>query len=158
MSQGLDRVRTVLAQHGLGGRIRVFEEGSTHTAREAADALGVDPGQIAKSVVFRAARSDRPVVVIARGDRRIDEKVLADWLEEPIERCQPDWVRERTGYSVGGVSPLGHRAETVIVLDPSLWEFDSVYAAAGAPNAVFDVRPEELQAMTGGQQVANISH
>ncbi len=88
MSRGVERVRTILDEHGLGHRV-VRLEARTHTAREAAEALGVEVAQIAKSIVFQASSSGRPVVVITRGDRRVDEKSLEVWLEEPLQRATP---------------------------------------------------------------------
>lgn len=156
MTSGVERVRAVLDQHGWGERIRILEE-STHTAQQAADALGVSVAQIAKSIVFRASNTDRAIVVITRGDRRVDEKRLRQWLGEPVERAHPDWVRDQTGYPIGGVSPLGHGPEAVVVVDADLEQFPLVFAAAGHPQTIFAATPEELQHLSHGQVVGGIS-
>ncbi len=156
MNASVDRVHAVLAQFGRGDRIRVLDE-STHTAQQAADAMGVAVAQIAKSIVFQAAETRRAVVVITRGDRRVQEKVLATRIEEPVERAHPDWVREKTGYPIGGVSPLGHNKSVVLLLDQALWDYDLLYAAAGHPQTVFSVSPDELRQMTDAPVVDGVS-
>lgn len=153
---GIERVQRLLDAHGWGGRIRTLDD-STHTAQQAAHALGVETAQIAKSIVFKATPSGRPVVVVTRGDRRIDEQQLADWLKEAVARADPEWVRERTGYPIGGVSPLGHGQETILILDQALWHYGLVYAAAGHPRTIFAASPDELRELTGGTMVDQIS-
>ena len=145
----VERVRAVLDAQGMNSEIKTFDQ-STRTAKDAASAIGCIVGQIAKSLIFRAKKSDLPVLVIARGDGRVDEKKVAAALGEEIVRADPDFVRERTGFAIGGVAPVGHICEVVCFVDLDLKEFDTVWAAAGAPNAVFRATPDELVCLSGG--------
>ena len=148
------RVQAALDAHGLAAEVREFPA-STRTSAEAAAAIGCSVGQIAKSLVFRARESDRVVMVIASGANRVDEKAVAARLGEPIGRADADFVRERTGYAIGGVPPVGHREPLPTLIDRDLLGFDEIWAAAGTPNAVFRLRPADLVALTGGD-VADI--
>jgi len=141
----------------LGDDFQVLEfDASTRTAAEAAAAIGCTVSQIAKSLIFRAVESRRPVLVIASGKVRADESRVCEILGEEIARADADFVRKNTGYSIGGVPPLGHRNRPVVFIDKSLFEFDEIWAAAGTPNAVFRLRPDDLVRLTGGT-VANIA-
>jgi prolyl-tRNA editing enzyme YbaK/EbsC (Cys-tRNA(Pro) deacylase) len=129
----------------IGVESRVVELAvSARTAQEAADALGVSVGQIAKSLVFRATPSGRPVLVIAAGDNRVSEAKVAALLGEPIERAPAAFVREHTGYAIGGIPPIGHASAIVTFIDRSLERFPVIWAAGGTPHAVFPIAPVEL--------------
>jgi len=127
---------------------------STRTSAEAAQAVGCQVGQIAKSVVFRGKRTQKPVLVIASGANRINEKTLAGLVGEPIEKADADYVRERTGFAIGGVPPLGHLEPLQVFIDQDLLQYEEIWAAAGTPNAVFRLRPDDLESMTGGRVVS----
>lgn len=148
----VERVRTALSALGVDGAIKTFDQ-STRTAAEAAEAVGCEVGQIAKSLIFRAKVSDRPVLVIARGDGRVNEKKISQTLGEKIGRADADFVRERTGFAIGGVAPVGHTGEVVTFLDQALGEFETVWAAAGAPNTVFATTLDDLVRMTAGERI-----
>ena len=136
-------------QAALGPSFTVVEfEESTHTAQEAADAIGCDLAQIAKSVLFRSA-SGKPVLVIASGATRVDEKKIRALLGEKIERATPDFVKEMTGFEVGGVPPLGHASPCVVFLDEGLKAYPALWAAGGTGNAVFEIGFEELVTRSG---------
>lgn len=150
LSPSARRVQDVLDALGLGHRV-VEHEGSTRTAQEAADAIGCTVAQIAKSLIFRARNSGRPVLVVASGANRVDEKAIARLIGEPIERADPDFVRTNTGYAIGGVPPLGHAVPPLTLIDADLLALETVWAAAGTPNAVFALTPAQLVAMTGGR-------
>lgn len=147
------RVQEALAERGFALEVVQYPE-TTRTAAEAAAAIGCAVAQIAKSLVFRAKESGRPVLVIASGTNRVNEKRLREHLGEPIERATPDFVRERTGFAIGGVAPVGHREPLCIFIDEDLLAFKEIWAAAGTPNAVFRLDPADLPRMTGGQVVA----
>jgi prolyl-tRNA editing enzyme YbaK/EbsC (Cys-tRNA(Pro) deacylase) len=115
---------------------------------EAAAAIGCEAAQIAKSLVFRSS-SDRPVLVVACGTNRVDTMKVAAIVGEKITRADPDFVRDRSGYAIGGIPPLGHRSLPVTVLDQDLTVFTEIWAAAGTPNAVFRLTPNDLQTLTG---------
>ena len=116
---------------------------AARTSQEAAEALGVSVGQIAKSVVFRRKQDDSAVLVVAAGDRRVDEKRVAA-ITGALGRADADFVKARTGFSIGGVSPLAHAEPLTVLIDRSLFRFDAVWAAAGHPNGVFCATPDEL--------------
>jgi len=133
----------------LGPSFTVVEfDESTHTAQEAADAIGCKLAQIAKSILFRSA-SGRPVLVIASGTNRVDEKKVKALLGEKIERASPEFVKEVTGFEVGGVPPLGHASPCVVYLDEDLRAYPSLWAAGGTPNAVFEIGFGKLAEISG---------
>ena len=144
--------RTALRVQGvLGPRFEVREfEASTRSAADAAAAIGCTVGQIAKSLVFRTTFSDRPVLVITSGTNRVSESIIATHLGEAIERANAVFVRDRTGFAIGGVPPIGHSAPVLIIIDEDLRSFDEIWAAAGTPNAVFRLDFDDLVKLTGG--------
>jgi prolyl-tRNA editing enzyme YbaK/EbsC (Cys-tRNA(Pro) deacylase) len=123
-------------------------EVGARTSQEAADALGVAVGQIAKSVIFRRRRDDRAVLVIASGDRRVDERKVGAVTGE-LGRADAGFVRASTGFVIGGVAPLAHATEPVTLIDRELFRFGEIWAAAGHPNGVFKLTPAELERYTG---------
>lgn len=138
-------------QEALGNGFEVLEfEESTRTAADAAAAIGCDVAQIAKSMIFRAADSNRPVLVIASGCVRVDVNKVAGLLNEGVKRASPEFVRDSTGFAIGGVPPVGHRVEPVVLIDESLFDLDCIWAAAGTPNAVFRLLPGDLLRLTAG--------
>jgi prolyl-tRNA editing enzyme YbaK/EbsC (Cys-tRNA(Pro) deacylase) len=146
------RVQDALAAAGVDSRV-VQLTVAARTSQQAADALGVDVGQIAKSLVFRAASSGRAVLVIAAGDRRVNEEAVAERLGEPIERARPEFVREHSGFAIGGVAPIAHSRPMRVFLDASLRRFDVVWAAGGTPHSVFPIPPGQLAAMVVGEEL-----
>ncbi len=124
--------------------------GSARTAAEAAAAVGCAVGQIVKSLLFEASPSGRAVLVAARGSHRVDEQAVAAVVGERIGRASPDFVRQRTGFSIGGVPPIGHAQPVLAVMDEALLAYERIWAAAGHPHAVFALTPTELVRMTGG--------
>jgi prolyl-tRNA editing enzyme YbaK/EbsC (Cys-tRNA(Pro) deacylase) len=142
-------------QSALGERFQVLEfDASTRTAADAAAAIGCEVAQIAKSLIFRGANSDRAVLIIASGVDRVDEKKAAVAIGEPIARADADFVREATGFAIGGVPPVGHKTKPIVLIEESLTQFDEIWAAAGTPNAVFRLTPSDLVELTGGRTVA----
>ncbi len=144
------RVQAALAELGFAFDVREFPE-STRTSAEAAAAIGCAVGQIAKSLVFRARQSGRPVLVIASGANRVDEDKIGRLIGEKIGRADAAFVREKTGFAIGGVPPLGHAEPPLALIDEDLLAFSEIWAAAGTPNAVFRLAPGDLAAMTGGR-------
>ena len=138
-------------QAALGDEFEVLEfEESTRTAADAAAAIGCTVDQIAKSMIFRAAESDRPVLVITSGSVRVDANKVAKLLGEGVKRASPEFVRENTGYAIGGVPPVAHRVEPIVLIDENLFNLDCLWAAAGTPNAVFRLLPDDLSRLTAG--------
>jgi len=150
LSPSARRVQDLLDAVGLGHRV-VEHEGGTHTAEDAAAAIGCDVARIAKSLIFRTRESGRPVLVIASGANRVDEKAVGRLVGERIARADPDFVRDSTGYEVGGVSPIGHAVAPLVLIDADLMAFDTLWAAAGTANAVFRLTPADLVVLTGGR-------
>jgi prolyl-tRNA editing enzyme YbaK/EbsC (Cys-tRNA(Pro) deacylase) len=152
LSTSAQKVQDALA--ALGMSLQVVElPSSTRTAIEAAQAVGCQVGQIVKSLVFRAAHSDRPVLVVASGANRVNEALLGQMLGEPIGKADADFVRLRTGFAIGGVPPLAHAEPLTIFIDQDLLQYPEIWAAAGTPHAVFCLTPAQLVAMTGGRVV-----
>jgi prolyl-tRNA editing enzyme YbaK/EbsC (Cys-tRNA(Pro) deacylase) len=140
----------------LGPEFQVLEfEASTRTSEDAAAAIGCTVAEIAKSRIFKSAEG-RPVLVIASGVNRVDEKKVAALLGQKIGRADADFVRDRTGFAIGGVPPVGHVMAPIVLIDADLERFAHVWAAAGTPNAVFKTTPAALIALTGGR-VADIA-
>ena len=141
-------------QAALGERFEVLEfDASTRTAADAAAAVGCTVAQIAKSLVFRA-QGGRPVLVVASGIHRVEEKRIAALVGEPITRADANFVREATGFAIGGVPPVGHTTAPVVLIDEGLMGFREIWAAAGTPNAVFRLTPADLVELTRGRVAA----
>ncbi len=147
------RVEDALAALGLAARV-VELAAAARTSQQAADALGVAVGQIVKSLVFRATASGRAVLVIAAGDRRVDEARIAALLREPIERASPEFVRAASGFAIGGVAPIAHVQPMTTFFDTSLRRFDVVWAAGGTPHCVFPIAPADLLRASGATETA----
>jgi prolyl-tRNA editing enzyme YbaK/EbsC (Cys-tRNA(Pro) deacylase) len=147
------RVQDALDNQGYHLHVIEFAE-STRTAAEAAAAIGCTVGQIAKSLVFQGRQSRRPILIIASGANRVDEKQLAAQLGERLEKADAEFVRAATGFTIGGVPPLGHSLPIMTVIDQDLLQYNEIWAAAGHPHAVFRLTPADLVAMTGGQVAA----
>ena len=142
------------ALRGMGFAYEVIEFAqTTRTAAEAAAAVGCTVGQIAKSLVFKTRHGGRPLLVIASGANRVNEKAMRAIVGEPIEKPDADFVRQQTGFVIGGVPPLGHAAPLTVFIDEALLQYDIIWAAAGTPNAVFRLAPADLLPMTGGQAI-----
>jgi len=139
------------ALNAIGMQLEVIElPDSTRTSLEAAQALGCQVGQIAKSIIFWALTSHRPILVIASGSNRVNEKVIAELIGEDIGKADADFVRQRTGFVIGGVPPVGHTECLETFIDQDLLQYLEIWAAAGTPHAVFRLTPDELLQMTGG--------
>lgn len=142
------------ALNALGYDYKVMEHAeSTRTAQEAADRAGCELGQIVKSLVFRGKTSKKPILVLTSGANRVNEKRIKEYAGEAIERADPDFVREVTGFAIGGISPIGHLQKIETYIDSDFLQYEKVWAAAGTPNAIFELKTEDLQKMTGGMVI-----
>ena len=148
-----DRVQQALAAAGVTGRVVEMPQ-TTRTAADAAKAIGCEVAQIAKSLVFRTRESGAPLLVIASGTNRVNESAVAAAIGEEIVKADADFVREQTGFAIGGVPPLGHASPIRTVIDEDLLRFDRIWAAAGTPNAVFELSAADLPRLTGGAVIA----
>lgn len=152
LSPSAQRIQDLLTEQGY--RITVIEHAeSTRTAQEAADRAGCTLGQIVKSLIFRGKTSGKPILVLTSGANRVDEKRIAEYAGEHIVRADADFVRAVTGFAIGGVPPLGHAQPMETYLDEDLLQYETIWAAAGTPNAIFELTPADLQKMTGGKAV-----
>ena len=149
LSSSARRVQEALGK--LGFTLAVVElPQSTRTAAEAASAVGACVGQIVKSLIFRGATSGRAILVLASGSNKVDEAKVATLLGEPLAKADADFVRAHTGFVIGGVPPVGHLEPMPTFIDEDLLAYDSLWAAAGTPNAVFKLAPRELVGMSQG--------
>lgn len=152
LSKSAQRVQAALEAHGLSLSVVEFPE-STRTSQEAADAIGCELGQIAKTLVFKK-QSGAPVLIIASGSNRVNEKAIKALLGEKIEKADADYVLEHTGFVIGGIPPVGHTEKMETLIDEDLLGYEAVWAAAGTPHAVFSLKPSELVEITGGKVAA----
>jgi prolyl-tRNA editing enzyme YbaK/EbsC (Cys-tRNA(Pro) deacylase) len=146
----VDRVGAALHAAGVEAEVREFPQG-TRTAQEAADAVGCAVGQICKSLVFRLEPSGDPLLVVTSGANRVDVERVAALVGSGVGKADAAFVRERTGFAIGGVPPVGHVAPLRVLVDEDLLGYEVVWAAAGTPNHVFAVTPAALVALCGGE-------
>lgn len=152
LSESAQKVQKALQALGLS--LQVVElPNSTRTAAEAADAVGSQVGQIVKSLVFRREVSGRPVLILASGANRVNLESVAALVGEPLGKADADYVRQQTGFAIGGVPPLGHLQALDTWIDEDLFQYTEIWAAAGTPNAVFRLAPDDLLRMTSGRAV-----
>ncbi|MGA2504287.1 MAG: YbaK/EbsC family protein [Anaerolineales bacterium] len=146
------KVREVLLKMGYDFNIIEFQD-STRTSAEAAERVGCQIGQIVKSLIFRGVTSGKPVLVLTSGANRVDEGLIGRYAGEPIGRADADFVRAATGFAIGGVPPVGYIQPVETYLDEDLIQYGKIWAAAGTPNAVFELTPVALEKVTGGKVV-----
>ena len=144
--EGFRRVTQALVQ-ARHAHAPLWLDVAARTSQEAADVLGVQVGQIAKSVIFKRVSDDVAVLVVTSGDRRVDEAKVAAHAG-PIARADAQFVKLKIGFTIGGVAPVAHTSKVVTLIDRELFRFDDVWAAAGHPNAVFRMRPQDLVTLT----------
>lgn len=147
------RVQDAIRAKGLGGAVRHMTQ-STRTAEEAAAACGCSVGQIVKSLVFRGGETGRPYLLLVSGANRVNEKAVAARIGEPLQRPDAEYVRGVTGFAIGGIPPLGHDSPLETYMDEALLGYDTVWAAAGTPDAVFPAAPSELAAATAAKIIS----
>jgi prolyl-tRNA editing enzyme YbaK/EbsC (Cys-tRNA(Pro) deacylase) len=141
------RVREALADADIDGPITVMPA-ATHTAQQAADALGISVGEIAKSIIFKA-QDARAGLVITSGANRVDRIKVIAAIGQDISKADADFVRDKTGFVIGGVAPVGHVTTPIVLMDRDLLRYASVWPAAGHPNTMFKIAPSDLVRITG---------
>jgi prolyl-tRNA editing enzyme YbaK/EbsC (Cys-tRNA(Pro) deacylase) len=149
---GSNHVQAALDEFGLTITVRRVSD-STRTAEDAARVIGCAVAQIVKSLVFRGCQTGRPYLILVSGTNRVNEHQFSARVEEKIERANPEFVREQTGFSIGGVPPLGHPAQLSTWMDEDLLQFETVWAAAGSPHAVFPISPQDLARVTSAEVI-----
>ncbi len=147
------RIQDALNAHGVACQVQELPA-STRSAHEAADAIGCGVEHIVKSLIFRGKQTNTPILVLASGTNRVNEKRLKALAGEPITKANADFVREKTGFTIGGVAPVGHSEPLRTYIDEDLLQYDEIWAAAGTPHAVFKLTPDELLKITHAQVVA----
>src|SRR5688572_22185356 len=149
LSTSAQKIQDLL--NSLGYSYTVIEHAeSTRTAQEAADRAGCELGQIVKSLIFRGKDSGKPILVLTSGANRVDEKRISEYAGEAIVRADADFVRNVTGFAIGGVPPVGHIQNMETYIDEDFLHYPTIWAAAGTPNAIFELNTGDLQKMTGG--------
>lgn len=152
ISSSAKKVQDALISHGLTSQVLELPS-TTRTAQEAAQTIGCQIGQIVKSLVFMGKQTQKPILVVASGSNRVNERKLSKLVSEPIKRANADFVREKTGFAIGGVPPVGHSERLETFIDEDLLKYQTIWAAAGTPNAVFKLTPNDLKIITKGKTV-----
>ena len=152
LSPSAQKIQDLLKSLGYDFTVIEHTE-STRTAQEAADRAGCELGQIVKSMIFMGQQTGKPILVLTSGANRVDEKRISEYAGEHIGRPQADFVRSVTGFAIGGVPPIGHIQKMETYIDEDFLSYETVWAAAGTPNAIFELQTEALQEMTGGRVV-----
>lgn len=153
LSKSAQSVQDALAEKGVEFKV-VELSASTRTAQEAADTIGCEVAQIIKSLVFRTKETNKPILVLASGVNRVNEKTIEKYAGEKITKADADFTREKTGFVIGGVPPLGHKQKIETFIDEDLLKYEILWAAAGTPNAVFDLHSAELGELTNGKVIS----
>ena len=146
------RVQDFLTAKGFSFEVKELSS-STRTAQAAADSVGCAVGQIAKSLVFREKKTNRPILVIASGANRVDLKKIKHATGLKLSRADGNFVKDNVGFAIGGVPPAGHKEPLETILDPGLRQYDTIWAAAGTPFALFELKPDDLEPMTNGKWI-----
>jgi prolyl-tRNA editing enzyme YbaK/EbsC (Cys-tRNA(Pro) deacylase) len=152
LSSSAQKIQTILNNLAPNFKVVEFSE-STRTAQEAADRVGCQLGQIVKSMIFKGQVTNKAILVLTSGSNRVDEKKISNYAGEAIVRAEPDYVRTKTGFAIGGVPPVGHTQPIETYIDEDLLNFTDVWAAAGTPNAVFNLLSSDLVKISHGEIV-----
>lgn len=152
LSSSAQKVQDALTAGGYACQVVEHAE-STRTAQEAAERAGCSLGQIIKSLIFKGKTSSKAILILTSGANRVDEKRISVYAGEPAIRADADFVRAVTGFAIGGVPPIGYTQSVEIFIDEDLLQYATVWAAAGTPNAIFELTPADLLKMTGGRVV-----
>ena len=153
ISSSARKVQEALNEYGVSCQVVEMPQ-STRTADDAARAVGCQVGQIVKSLVFQGQQSHQALLVATSGANRVNEKKIATLVSEPISKADADFVREKTGFAIGGVPPAGHAQRIKIFIDEDLFQYKEIWAAAGTPKAVFKLTPDELRKITEGRVIS----
>jgi len=153
LNTGVRKVERALKAHGLECQVLNMKE-TTRSAQDAANSLGCQVEQIVKSLVFMTKKTKQPILVVASGANRVNTKKIRNLLSEPIKMADPDFVRAKTGFVIGGVPPLGHSNPLATFIDEDLLKYPEIWAAAGSSNTMFKLSPDDLQKITQGQVIS----
>lgn len=149
LTKNAQKIQSILESKNLNLNVVELSD-SCRTAQQAADSIGCTVSQIVKSLIFQTKQTEKPILVLASGTNRVNEKIIAQHVGEKIRRANPDFVRKVTGFAIGGVAPIGHTESIQTFIDKDLLQYDELWAAAGHPNAVFSLQPKHLAELTHG--------
>lgn len=152
LKKSAQKVQDALSEFNIELNVVEFPS-STRTAQDAADSIGCTVNQIAKSLIFKGKNSKKPILIIASGSNKVNEKLIKEYLGEKLEKADADFVLEETGFAIGGIPPVGHKNKIITLIDKDLFKYEEIWAAAGTPNAVFKLTPEALSKITNGEIV-----
>lgn len=153
LSKSAQRVQDSIKSAGC--EFRVLElPGSTRTAEESAHTIGCELGQIVKSLIFKGKESGKPVLLLVSGSNRVKEKIVAKHLGEKLVKADAEFTREVTGFAIGGIPPIGHLSKPITYIDEDLLQYETIWAAAGTPHAVFSLPAAKLEPLTQGTVIA----
>lgn len=151
LSKSAQIIQDALTKKGLDTKVLELQS-SARTAEDAAKTIGCVVGQIVKSLIFKT--KDHPILVLASGCNRVNEKMISAMLGERLEKADADYTREVTGFAIGGIPPIGHKKPIQTLIDEDLLQYETVWAAAGTPNAVFSLKSKDLLSLTGGKIIS----
>lgn len=146
----MEKIERILKENKLEFELKEFSQ-STKTSKEAAEAIGCDVAQIGKSIIFKGKVSGKPYLIIASGKNRVNEENFSKIIGETIEKGDANFVKEKTGYIIGGVPPFGHKENIETFIDEDLFKFEYIWCAGGTPNSVFKISPKDLLKITNGK-------
>lgn len=156
LSKSAQTVQNLLTEKRI--QTKVIElPASTRTAAEAAETIGCEVAHIIKSLIFRTKTEKKPILVLASGINRVNEKAISKFLGEKIEKADADFTRDVTGFAIGGIPPVGHKQSIHTLIDEDLLKYETLWAAAGTPHAVFCIEAKDLQALTNGEVISILS-
>lgn len=147
LKKSAEKVQNVLNEFGFELNVIEFSD-STRTSEDAAKAIGCTVGQIAKSLIFKGKVSEKPILIIASGPNRVNEKAVKEYIGEKLGKADAAFVLEHTGFAIGGIPPIAHKEPITTFVDEDLLKFDEIWAATGTPNSVFKLTPKILLEIT----------
>lgn len=150
LKESAQKIQDTITKLGFTNKVIELPD-NANTAQQAADAIGCEVSQIAKSIIFKVKDSNQPLLVVTSGINRVNEKQVETILNVKLGKADADFVREHTGFVIGGVPPLGHKDPILTLIDEDLFQYKEIWAAAGHPKAIFQLTPDELVQMTRGQ-------
>lgn len=153
LSKSAQFIQHELSKKDISTRVIELSE-STRTAQDAAHAIGCSIGQIVKSLIFRTKQTDRPILVLATGPNKVNVKALETYIGESLEKADANFTRDVTGFAIGGIPPIGHKEQIKTFIDEDLFKHEELWAAAGTPHAVFNIRSKDLELLTQGKVVS----
>jgi len=153
ISSSARKVQEALIEYGITSQVVEMPQ-STRTADDAARTAGCQVGQIVKSLIFKGKNTQQPILVATSGANRVNEKKIANIISEPLAKADAEFVREITGFAIGGVPPVAHTQQIQVFIDEDLLQYDEIWAAAGTPKAIFKLTPAELQKITSGRVIS----